>query len=329
MRRLLNIISSLIGIGVIAAVGIAYYLYASFTGPGPSTEDKSLVIPKGAGVAEIAGLLKSENVIEDARIFQLGVRLLSDGKPLRAGEYLFPKGVSARGAMNIMIAGKSITHRLTIPEGLTVREVLELVSAEPLLDGPLPPERPAEGTLLPETYQFLRGESRASMIARMRAAMTEALAEEWKKRNSDVLVKTPEEAVTLASVVEKETSKAEERPRIAGVFYNRIRKGMPLQSDPTVIFAVTRGERKLDRRLTYDDLKIDSPYNTYLVQGLPPGPIANPGRDSLRAVLQPMAHKELYFVADGTGGHAFATTLDEHNKNVANWRKIQKAQQPQ
>lgn len=327
MRRLLNITCGLLGIATVAALGIAYYLYAGFTGAGPSTEDTTLVIPKGSGVAEIAGLLKTENVIEDARIFQLGVRLLSEGKPLRAGEYVFPKGVSAKGAMGIMIAGKSITHRLTIPEGLTVREVLELVSSEPLLDGLLPPERPAEGTLLPETYQFLRGESRASVITRMREAMDQALAEEWEKRDRNILVKTPEEAVALASVVEKETSKADERARIAGVFYNRLRKGMPLQSDPTVIFAITLGARKLDRPLTYDDLKVDSPYNTYLVKGVPPGPIANPGRDALRAVLQPMSHKELYFVADGTGGHAFATTLDEHNRNVANWRKIQKAQQ--
>jgi UPF0755 protein len=329
MRRLLSIIYALFGIGVIAAAGIAYYLYASFTGPGPSIEDKTLVIPKGSGVAEIAGILRSENVIADERIFRLGVRLLSDNKPLIAGEYVFPKGISASGAMGIMIAGKSITHRLTIPEGLTVREVLELVSAAPLLDGPLPPDRPAEGTLLPETYTFLRGESRASIVARMKEAMSEALAEEWEKRDRSILVKTPEEAVTLASVVEKETAQADERARIAGVFYNRLKKGMPLQSDPTVIFAITLGKLKLNRGLTYDDLKIDSPYNTYLVKGLPPGPIANPGLQALKAVMRPMSHKELYFVADGTGGHAFAATLDEHNKNVAAWRKIQKAQQTQ
>jgi peptidoglycan lytic transglycosylase G len=327
MRRLLNFVYALFGITIIAAAGIAYYLYASFTGPGPSTEDKTLVIPKGSGVAEIGGILKTENVIADVRIFRLGVRLLSDDKPLIAGEYVFPKGISASGAMGIMIAGKSITHRLTIPEGLTVREVLELVSSEPLLDGPLPPERPAEGTLLPETYTFLRGESRASIVQRMRAAMTKALGEEWEKRDRSILVKNPEEAVTLASVVEKETSQSDERARIAGVFYNRLKKGMPLQSDPTVIFAITLGKLKLNRGLTYDDLKIDSPYNTYLVKGLPPGPIANPGLEALKAVMRPMAHKELYFVADGTGGHAFAATLDEHNKNVAAWRKIQKAQQ--
>jgi len=310
MRRLLNLLYTFIAVVVIAAAGVSFYLYATFTGPGPSIEDKTLVIPKGSGVAEIAGILKTENVIEDTRIFRLGVRLLSNSKPLIAGEYVFPKGISPSGAMGIMIAGKSITHRLTIPEGLTVREVLELVSSEPLLDGPLPPERPAEGTLLPETYQFLRGESRTSVIDRMRNAMTEALAEEWAKRDPNILVKTPEEALALASVVEKETSLAEERPRIAGVFYNRIKKGMPLQSDPTVIFAITLGSRKLDRGLTYDDLKVDSPYNTYQVKGLPPGPIASPGRAALHAVLQPMWHKDLYFVADGTGGHAFAATLD-------------------
>jgi UPF0755 protein len=329
MRRLLNLLYTFIAVVVIAAAGVSFYLYATFTGPGPSIEDKTLVIPKGSGVAEIAGILKTENVIEDTRIFRLGVRLLSNSKPLIAGEYVFPKGISPSGAMGIMIAGKSITHRLTIPEGLTVREVLELVSSAPLLDGPLPPERPAEGTLLPETYRFLRGESRASIIARMREDMSKALADEWAKRDRSILVKTPEEAVALASVVEKETAQADERARVAGVFYNRLKKGMPLQSDPTVIFAVTLGTRKLNRGLTYDDLKTDSPYNTYLVKGLPPGPIANPGRDALHAVMHPQSHKELYFVADGTGGHAFAATLDEHNKNVAAWRKIQKAQQTQ
>ncbi len=329
MRRLLNILYALVGITAVSAAGIAYYLFASFTGPGPSTEDKTLVIPKGTGVIEIGELLKSEGVIEDVRIFRLGVRLFSDHKPLLAGEYIFPKAISARGAMGIMIAGKSITHRLTIPEGLTVREVLELVSSEPLLDGPLPPERPAEGTLLPETYQFLRGESRASIVERMRADMATALEKEWAKRDPKLPLKTPEEAVTLASLVEKETSQADERARVAGVFYNRIKKGMPLQSDPTVIFAITLGKLKLTRGVTYDDLKIDSPYNTYLVKGLPPGPIANPGLAALQAVLRPMSHKELYFVADGTGGHAFAETIDQHNKNVANWRKVQKAQQTQ
>jgi len=329
MRRLLSFVYTFIAISVIAAAGVAYYLYASFTGPGPSTEDKTLVIPKGSGVAEIGGILKSENVIGDVRIFLLGVRLLSDQKPLIAGEYVFPKGISPAGAMGIMIAGKSITHRLTIPEGLTVREVLELVSSEPLLDGPLPPERPAEGTLLPETYQFLRGESRASIVERMRAEMTKAIAEEWSKRDPSISLKSPEEAVTMASLVEKETSQSDERARVAAVFYNRIKKGMPLQTDPTVIFAITLGKLKLKRGLTYDDLKIDSPYNTYMVKGLPPGPIANPGLAALQAVLHPILSKELYFVADGTGGHAFAATIDEHNKNVANWRKIQKAQQTQ
>jgi UPF0755 protein len=329
MRRLLSFVYTFIAISVIAAAGVAYYLYASFTGPGPSTEDKTLVIPKGSGVAEIGGILKSENVIGDVRIFLLGVRLLSDQKPLIAGEYVFPKGISPAGAMGIMIAGKSITHRLTIPEGLTVREVLELVSSEPLLDGPLPPERPAEGTLLPETYQFLRGESRASIVERMRAEMTKAIAEEWSKRDPSISLKSPEEAVTMASLVEKETSQSDERARVAAVFYNRIKKGMPLQTDPTVIFAITLGKLKLKRGLTYDDLKIDSPYNTYMVKGLPPGPIANPGLAALQAVLHPILSKELYFVADGTGGHAFAATIDEHNKNVAAWRKIQKAQQTQ
>ncbi len=328
MRRLLNIVMTLAAAIVIAAAAVAYYLFASFTGSGPSPEDKIIVTPKGAGVSEIAGILVQEGVIDSAEIFKLGVRLFSKQKPLLAGEYVFPKATSPSAAMGIMIAGKSITRRLTIPEGLSVREVLELVASTPLLDGPLPPEKPAEGTLLPETYQYLRGESRAEIVARMRDAMTDALAAEWPKRAKDLPLKTVAEAVILASIVEKETSLRAERSRVAGVFYNRLKIGMPLQSDPTVIFAVTLGKLKLNRGLTYDDLKIDSPYNTYVTKGLPPGPIANPGLAALKAVLHPDSHKELYFVADGTGGHAFAETLAQHNKNVAAWRKIQKAQQP-
>jgi UPF0755 protein len=326
MRRLLNIAIAVLGAIVIAIAAFAYFLFASFTGPGPLAEDKILVIPKGTGVSGIAELLRQEGVIDNADIFKLGVRLFSKDKPLLAGEYVFPKATSPSAAMGIMIAGKSITHRLTIPEGLTVREVLDLVTAERLLDGPLPEVKPAEGSLLPETYQYLRGESRAALVQRMSEAMAEAIAKEWPKRAADLPLKTIEEAVVLASIVEKETSKADERARIAGVFYNRLRIGMPLQSDPTVIFAVTLGKLKLNRGLTYDDLKIDSPYNTYVTKGLPPTPIANPGLAAIQAVLRPLKHKELYFVADGTGGHAFAETLAQHNKNVAAWRKVQKQQ---
>lgn len=326
MRRLLNISLAILGALAIAAAAFAYYLFASFTGPGPLPEDKIVVIPKGTGVSGIAQLLQREGIIDNADIFKLGVRLFAKDKPLLAGEYVFPKTTSPSAAMGIMIAGKSITHQLTVPEGLTVREVLDLVTAEALLDGPLPETKPAEGTLLPETYQYLRGESRAVVVQRMIDAMQDAIAREWPKRAADLPLKTVEEAIALASIVEKETSKADERARIAGVFYNRLKIGMPLQSDPTVIFAVTLGKAKLNRGLTYDDLKIDSPYNTYVVKGIPPGPIANPGLAAIQAVLRPMLHKELYFVADGTGGHAFARTLDEHNKNVAKWRKVQKQQ---
>jgi UPF0755 protein len=326
MRRLLNISLAILGALAIAAAAFAYYLFASFTGPGPLPEDKIVVIPKGTGVSGIAQLLQREGIIDNADIFKLGVRLFAKDKPLLAGEYVFPKTTSPSAAMGIMIAGKSITHQLTVPEGLTVREVLDLVTAEALLDGPLPETKPAEGTLLPETYQYLRGESRAVVVQRMIDAMQDAIAREWPKRAADLPLKTVEEAIALASIVEKETSKADERARIAGVFYNRLKIGMPLQSDPTVIFAVTLGKAKLNRGLTYDDLKIDSPYNTYVVKGIPPGPIANPGLAAIQAVLRPMQHKELYFVADGTGGHAFARTLDEHNKNVAKWRKVQKQQ---
>jgi len=313
MRRLLNLLYTLIAIGVIGAAGVAYYLYASFTGPGPLTEDKTLVIPKGTGVLEIAGILKTENVIADVRIFSLGVKLFSNHKPLIAGEYVFPKGVSPSSATGILIAGKSITHRLTIPEGLTVREVLELVSSEPLLDGPLPVDRPPEGSLLPETYTFLRGESRVSIVQRMRDAMTKTLADEWTKRDPAIALKTPEEAVTMASLVEKETSQDDERARVAAVFYNRMKKGMPLQSDPTVIYGLGAA---YDGSLHKVDLQTDTPYNSYTRPGLPPTPIALPGLAALQAALHPTPSKALYFVSRGDGTSVFSETLNAHNAAV-------------
>jgi len=210
-----------------------------------------------------------------------------------------------------------------LAEGWTVREVFDVLQASPLLEGPLPPP-PAEGTLLPETYFFVRGDSRGALVERMKGNMSETLARLWAKRDPKVALESPLQAVVLASIVEKETGLKDERARVAAVFHNRLKKGMSLQSDPTVIFAVTLGKAPLGRDLTYADLKLDSPYNTYVIVGLPPSPIANPGEAALTAVLHPKATKELYFVADGTGGHAFAETMDGHLKNVAKWRKLQK-----
>ncbi len=224
-----------------------------------------------------------------------------------------------------------MARNFTIPEGLTAPQVVALLAAAEGLDGEPPPlDKIGEGTLLPETYQYVRGDRRVDIVGRMRKAMAETLDELWRKRSADASpLATPRDAVILASIVERETALSEERPRIAAVFLNRLRRGMRLQSDPTVVYGLSNGTGTIGRPLTRADLAVDHPYNTYIHGGLPPGPIANPGRDSLAAVLQPAKSKDLYFVADGTGGHAFARTLDEHNRNVARWRRIQRQQRNQ
>ncbi len=315
----------------IAAVGLAgavgFLAYQRFHASGPADVSVTVVVERGSGVNAIAAQLAEAGVIDEPLVFSLGVRLFAENRPLRAGEYQFPAAVSPREAMQLMIDGATVAHRVTVPEGRTSTEIFAILAAAENLEGGLPAELPAEGTLLPETYFFERGDTRADIVRRMRQALDGTLAELWAARTGDLPLATPAEAVILASIVEKETGIAAERPRVAGVFINRLNQGMPLQSDPTVIYALTEGRQLLERALTRADLAIESPYNTYFVAGLPPGPIANPGRASLNAVLQPMATKEIYFVADGTGGHAFAETLDEHNRNVAAWRKLQKQQQ--
>jgi UPF0755 protein len=233
--------------------------------------------------------------------------------------------VSPREVVAILQSGETIVRRLTVPEGLTSARVLELVDGAEGLQGHVG-RMPEEGRLLPETYHFSYGDDRADLVARMEEAMEIALARLWLERSDDLPFATPEDALTLASIVERETAVERERRRVAAVFINRLRRGMRLQSDPTVVYALTEGEGVLGRRLVRDDLRIDHPYNTYVNTGLPPGPIANPGRASIAAVLNPAETRELYFVADGSGGHAFATTLDEHNRNVARWRRLRRQQ---
>jgi UPF0755 protein len=325
LRRLLLIFLLIAVLVLGAAAAAGWWGYRQFTAPGPLTADRTVVVPRGSSIATIAGLLADEGVIENRLVFRMGVRLFGRQKPLRAGEYLFAAGVSPQGAMQQMIEGRQVQHRLTIAEGLTNRETLELVAGAPGLSGDAPDlaSMGGEGALLPETYFFLLGDSRGDLVGRMKTAMEQALAELWPGRAEGLPFKDPKEALVLASIVEKETGLPEERPHVAAVFLNRLAKGMALQSDPTVIFAITQGRSKLDRPLTAKDLAIDSPFNTYLVPGLPPAPICNPGRAAIEAVLHPAQSDDLYFVADGTGGHVFAKTLAEHNRNVAAWRKIQ------
>jgi UPF0755 protein len=327
--KLVRLVLLLLVLGIGLAGGAAYRGFTKFHEPGPASAPTTLVIDQGMGVRAIADKLAAADIIAEPLIFAAGVRVYAEGRPLRAGEYEFPARVSMRQAMQQMIDGATVVRRLTIPEGLTSAEIVALVAAASGLEGALPPAVPADGTLLPETYFYSKGDTRAQVLTRMEKAMTDALAELWPGRDAAVPLTTAAEAVTLASIVEKETGKAEERPRVAAVFFNRLGRGMPLQSDPTVIYALTDGSGPLDRALTRADLQVANPFNTYVNAGLPPGPIANPGRASLEAVLHPASTKDLYFVADGSGGHAFAETLDEHNRNVAAWRKLQTQQSSQ
>lgn len=321
MGRVLRWCAALLVVGSIGCVSIAAYLYTQFMKPGPLAADTVAVVPRGAGIDAIARVLKSGGVIDDELIFGIGARTLGREKPLLAGEYEFPKGASAREAMEILQSGKTVVRRLTIPEGLTTAEILErLVNTEGLFGAVT--IRPADGELLPETYHFSYGDQRNDMVRRMQAAMRETLDELWKRRSPDLPYETARALVTMASIVEKETARADERQRVAGVFVNRLKIGMRLQSDPTVVYAITAGKTSFDRALSRADLETASPYNTYMTGGLPPGPIANPGRASLEAALKPADTGDLYFVADGKGGHAFARTLAEHNRNVARWRAL-------
>lgn len=313
---------------IVALVGIA--AYDALHRPGPLTQAATVVIPKGANVAQIAALLKRHQVIASPLFFQLAVRADSRGGSLRAGEYAFGSRVNLRGVVAEVRAGRTVVRKLTVPEGLTSPEVVRLLEGAPALDGEIS-TRPAEGSLLPETYYYSYGDDREALLARMAAAMKEAVRTLWSKRAADLPLKSPDEAVILASIVEKETSRPEERARIAAVFLNRLRLGMRLQADPTVAYAVATSHDAHagdGRSLTAADLQMDSPYNTYQKDGLPPGPIANPGRASIAAVLWPAVSEDLYFVADGTGGHAFAQSLDEHNKNVMRWRRLQRVTSP-
>lgn len=300
---------------------------SQFQKPGPLLMPFEFTVSRGMSMGEIAYELERQGGISNRYIFIAGTRVLGQQGDLQAGDYALEPAMSMNDILTMISEGKVIARRVTIPEGLTSFEIVRTLKSTDDLEGEVT-DIPVEGSLLPDTYNYSRGETRSAVIARMQEAMTEALDTLWGQRVADLPFNTKKDAVILASIVEKETGHPEERARVAGVFINRLRINMPLQTDPTVIYALTEGRHKNDgrgplgRRLLRKDLQYDSPYNTYLYPGLPPGPIANPGRDSLAATLNPESHNYLYFVADGTGGHVFAKTLAEHNRNVARWRSI-------
>jgi len=299
------------------AAGIGYWTYQDVTQPGPLAEAHTVVIPPHTGISEISDLLAEQGVIRHPLTFKVAAELTGRGGALKAGEYEFPADASAVQVMDMIAGGKTLKHKLTIREGLTSAEIVALVRDAPLLTGDTGPA-PPEGTLLPETYIYSRGDTRESLIDRMRQDMQDALAAAWADRRSDLPLVSPQQALVLASIVEKEASKNEERTHIAAVFLNRLRLGMKLQADPTVRFVMAgNGVNKFDGPLTRADLEVNSPYNTYVAQGLPPGPICNPGKAALHDAVHPEHSDDLYFVADGSGGHVFAKTLAEHNRNVA------------
>ena len=285
-------------------------------------DERSFVVPSGASLTAVANKLEEEEVISDADAFLLRAKIFGSSDPIKAGEFLLPAGASPATILDTFQHGEVIRRFVTIPEGLPSIMVWERLMAEPLLTGTVPV--PEEGSVLPESYDFERGESRAAVLARMQQAMQRTIGELWPQRAAGIAVSTPQEAIVLASVVEKETGVPRERRMVAGLYSNRLKEGMPLQADPTIIYPITKG-KPLGRRIRQSEIAAVNDYNTYAMVGLPKGPITNPGRASIEAVLNPADTDALYMVADGTGGHVFADTLAEHNENVARWFAIRRA----
>src|SRR5882757_6323433 len=320
-----NAIITIVLVLMIGAGGVYVYGRQKIEAPGPLQQDKVVNIPTRAGMTDIADILQREGVIDNNRWAFIGsVFALKARSELKPGEYSFQKNASLRDVIGTMVDGKVVQHSVTIPEGLTSEQIVARLSDNDIFAGSIR-EMPREGTLLPETYKFPRGTTREQVIQRMQQSQKRVLAEIWERRNTDIPVKTPEQLVTLASIVEKETGKSDERSRVAAVFVNRLRQKMKLQSDPTIIYGLAGGKGTLGRPIKRSEIMQPSPYNTYVVDGLPPGPIANPGRASLEATANPARTRDLFFVADGTGGHSFTETYDQHQKNVAKLRTMEKA----
>ncbi|MGX7894991.1 endolytic transglycosylase MltG [Tsuneonella sp. HG222] len=305
---------------VLGAVALAWFA-APWMGSANLPKDTPFIVENGSSLTSVANKLETEGIIGSADGFLLRAKILGNGDPIKAGEFLLPAGSSPASILDTLQHGEALRRFVTVPEGLPSIMVWERLMAEPLLTGDIPV--PAEGSVLPESYDFERGESRAAVLARMQQAMKKTLAELWPRRASDTVAKSQQEAVTLASIVEKETGKPSEVRMVAGLYSNRVRTGMLLQADPTIIYPITKG-KPLGRRIRQSEIAAVNGYNTYTMVGLPRGPITNPGRSAIEAVLNPAQTKALYMVADGTGGHVFADNLADHNANVAKWFAIRR-----
>ncbi|MDH7784805.1 UPF0755 protein [Ochrobactrum sp. 19YEA23] len=320
----MNFMLSLVVLALLGASALFYFGKMQFDGPGPLTDATTFLVKRGAGISEVTNSLEARDIISDGRIFRFGIRAYGHENDLKAGEYAIPAGATMRDVMNILISGKSIMYPLTVPEGLTVKQIFDRISADPILVGDMPKDFPPEGSLFTDTLHFTRGTSRSEIIDRMIASQKKLVGDIWAKRGPDLPVRDINQFVTLASIVEKETGIASERPHVASVFVNRLNKNMRLQSDPTIIYGLFGGAGKpSDRPIFKSDIEKPTPYNTYVINGLPPTPIANPGKAALEAVANPLDTEDLYFVADGTGGHVFSKTLQEHNANVRKWRNVE------
>lgn len=320
-----NLVISVLVIGAFVAMAAVYFGKLRVEEAGPLESPRTVVVREGSSVSRIGSQLEAAGVIDSELLFRVAARAYGVSSQLKHGEYAFAPHMSMLEVMETLRQGKGIVHKVTFPEGWTTFQIFERLAANEVLTGDLPAELPPEGSLLPDTYPFQRGSTRAEIVEQMRRARARIVQQVWDSRIDGLPISTPEELVTLASIVERETGKADERPHVASVFINRLNRGMRLQSDPTIIYGLFGGKGLPDGRPIYQsDIDKPTPYNTYTIDALPPGPIANPGRASLEAVANPSRTEDLFFVADGTGGHAFARTLDEHNENVRRWRAIEK-----
>ena len=306
-------------VALIAGGGL-YMGRGQYQMPGPLSADKIVTVKGGA--TDVAEQLQHEGVIDHPFLFVAGLYILGKSSQIKAGEYVFKQNASLANVADTLVEGKTVLHNVTVPEGLTSQQIIERLRENEILVGDVK-EVPSEGSLLPDTYKFPRGMSRQQLVDRMTQEQTRVLREVWGRRAADLPVKSPQEMLVLASVVEKETGRADERSRVAAVFINRLNRGMKLQSDPTIVYGLVQGKGTLGRGITKAEITQPTAYNTYVIPRLPPGPIANPGRAALEAVASPSRTRELYFVADGTGGHVFAETYDQHLKNVSRWRQIE------